>query len=576
MPYDGNGNFIRAHNWVADAANAIDISAPEMDQEDNGFASGLSNAVTRDGQGRMGVDFLPSVDNTLNLGSGVKRWLSINGIPVSSFTITQASISALLNPQTQFETNAGVTPVNLLYPAGNVLRYGTNTTPGTTDMTTAIQNCVTVCGLSGDTCFIPAGTYLITQDILVPVGVAFLNSSPFTFDIKGAGREQTIIKAGGGGLGFTNAMVYYNGVTGFKLCGRIADLTLDANAVALSCLVFANCDMPRTERCIFKGSTGRAVWFNTCIMPRIDNGYTTNAASGGTQACIEFLSCTTMLVLGNYISSNASAVAGMRVDKSNNFTMIGGAIESSGFHFQVGSYTDTTTGCVGGTIINTDFEKPNDHYLEFGYGMSVSAFVQAWDVPKATGFPSGAASVPYAVKCNRCSSIRFGDCNWSQNSGQIATYWLEGNTNLAVVIEASRELYGQSWPWVMQNSAQILWATPRVDFNSLDAIGQGCDPEAGVISGATASIAVSASQGGIYRNLLWNNGGATTVTSLTGGVRGMEITMISVNGNTTLTHSTSTANQFNLTLSGAVNLTLTANKPYKFYHNGTNWYQVTN
>ena len=33
-------------------------------------------------------------------------------------------------PQTTAESLASVTPMNLEYPPGNVLRYGTNTTPG--------------------------------------------------------------------------------------------------------------------------------------------------------------------------------------------------------------------------------------------------------------------------------------------------------------------------------------------------------------------------------------------------------------------------------------------------------------
>lgn len=39
--------------------------------------------------------------------------------------------------QTAAERLAGVTPVNFAYPPGDIRRYGTNTTPGTTDMTSA-------------------------------------------------------------------------------------------------------------------------------------------------------------------------------------------------------------------------------------------------------------------------------------------------------------------------------------------------------------------------------------------------------------------------------------------------------
>jgi hypothetical protein len=50
MPYDGNGNFVRVHNWQEDADNAIDIVPDRHDEEDNGFADGLSNVITKDGQ----------------------------------------------------------------------------------------------------------------------------------------------------------------------------------------------------------------------------------------------------------------------------------------------------------------------------------------------------------------------------------------------------------------------------------------------------------------------------------------------------------------------------------------------
>lgn len=50
MPFNGSGAFNRVYNWVNDANNNIDIEASRMDTEDNGFATGLSDCVTRDGQ----------------------------------------------------------------------------------------------------------------------------------------------------------------------------------------------------------------------------------------------------------------------------------------------------------------------------------------------------------------------------------------------------------------------------------------------------------------------------------------------------------------------------------------------
>lgn len=50
MAFNGNGIFNRIHNWVTDAANSINISSSRMDAEMDGFAVGLTNCITKDGQ----------------------------------------------------------------------------------------------------------------------------------------------------------------------------------------------------------------------------------------------------------------------------------------------------------------------------------------------------------------------------------------------------------------------------------------------------------------------------------------------------------------------------------------------
>jgi len=77
MAYDGNGTFNRLYNWVTDKSNAIDITASKMDAEENGYAAGLTLAVTRDGQGKMAADWLPATDATYNLGIGGTRWKNL-------------------------------------------------------------------------------------------------------------------------------------------------------------------------------------------------------------------------------------------------------------------------------------------------------------------------------------------------------------------------------------------------------------------------------------------------------------------------------------------------------------------
>lgn len=56
MAFNGSGLFQRLYNWVNDAGAGIDISAMKMDAEENGFAAGLSNCITKDGQQTLTAD----------------------------------------------------------------------------------------------------------------------------------------------------------------------------------------------------------------------------------------------------------------------------------------------------------------------------------------------------------------------------------------------------------------------------------------------------------------------------------------------------------------------------------------
>lgn len=162
MPYDGSGNFIRSYNWSLDAANGVPITASRFDTEHNGFATGLSNCITRDSQGKPIADIdwnahkiknladptLPQDAVTLAFVNGTSGLLQIQGSQiVGTGTLDNTVIEY---PQTAAELAAGVTPVNLYIPplevsgVVNILRYGTNTTPGTTDMVTAINNAIAV------------------------------------------------------------------------------------------------------------------------------------------------------------------------------------------------------------------------------------------------------------------------------------------------------------------------------------------------------------------------------------------------------------------------------------------------
>jgi hypothetical protein len=48
--FNGSGTFERTYDWTTDEGNGINIEAPRMDTEDDGFATGLSTCITKDGQ----------------------------------------------------------------------------------------------------------------------------------------------------------------------------------------------------------------------------------------------------------------------------------------------------------------------------------------------------------------------------------------------------------------------------------------------------------------------------------------------------------------------------------------------
>lgn len=175
MAYDGNGNFVRLHNWTQDAANNIDINSGEMDGEDNGFATGLTNCVTRDGQGKMSADFLPATDNTLNLGSAIRRWITVNGVPlvsIPSYIITAAEVAA------------SVTPVNFGYAPGNLIRYGGDPT-GVADSTAAFVAAVKC----NQQVYVPPGNFKFSS---------FVMPTTFGFVLSGAGTASVLTQTGTG------------------------------------------------------------------------------------------------------------------------------------------------------------------------------------------------------------------------------------------------------------------------------------------------------------------------------------------------------------------------------------------
>jgi len=74
MPFNGAGQFFRTFSWTADRAAGLDISSSRMDIDtDDITANGLSNCVTRDGQGSPSANLPMNNFRVTNLGNAVAR-----------------------------------------------------------------------------------------------------------------------------------------------------------------------------------------------------------------------------------------------------------------------------------------------------------------------------------------------------------------------------------------------------------------------------------------------------------------------------------------------------------------------
>lgn len=78
-------------------------------------------------------------------------------------TLSQSVVGQFLYPQSAAELAAAITPTNYQYEPGNVLRYGTNTVPGTTDMSTAFQRASNV--IASHDMVVPPGDYNLSSQV---------------------------------------------------------------------------------------------------------------------------------------------------------------------------------------------------------------------------------------------------------------------------------------------------------------------------------------------------------------------------------------------------------------------------
>ncbi len=159
MPYNGSGVFTRLYDWTDERDAANNIDSVKMDAEDDGFATGLSNAITKDGQTTVTANLPMASYKHTNVGAASARtdYARADQIQDSGFQLI-GSISGT-------DTITGsLTPSISAYAAGQTFKFvsaGANTGAVTLNVNGAGAKAVTKAGtnalVAGD---IPSGAII--------------------------------------------------------------------------------------------------------------------------------------------------------------------------------------------------------------------------------------------------------------------------------------------------------------------------------------------------------------------------------------------------------------------------------
>lgn len=89
MAWSG-GTFSRVHDWTTDAGSAINIEATRMDAEDDNFATGINNCLTKDGQNTPTADLPMGGQKHTNVADATARTNYASAADVQDQQLTYA------------------------------------------------------------------------------------------------------------------------------------------------------------------------------------------------------------------------------------------------------------------------------------------------------------------------------------------------------------------------------------------------------------------------------------------------------------------------------------------------------
>src|SRR3990167_3619704 len=118
MAFNGSGTYVRVHDWTDDAAAAVKINATRADEEDDGFATGLSTCVTKDGQTTITANLPMATFKHTGVGASAARTDYARVAELVDGTHTYIAAGCTANAQT-----LTLAPAITAYAAGQLFTF---------------------------------------------------------------------------------------------------------------------------------------------------------------------------------------------------------------------------------------------------------------------------------------------------------------------------------------------------------------------------------------------------------------------------------------------------------------------
>ena len=181
---------------------------------DSALTTPSSNPVVADAAGVFATIYLdPDIVYKLTLNDSVDALIYTED-PIQD-ALTQANIGLIFYPKLSPQED-GLTIVNYFKNYGEVLRYGTNTTPGTTNMTTAVQAALTanIKRVFSDS----TGAMLVTTELTSSIADRVIDGLNLTTDGTILAADYVLVSSGARTKIIDNI---FDGVSATTVCSAI-------------------------------------------------------------------------------------------------------------------------------------------------------------------------------------------------------------------------------------------------------------------------------------------------------------------------------------------------------------------